>query len=243
MMREGIFIAVMFISTTLRAAFGFGNALLAMPILVLLYGLSTATPVIGISAVIIAGVILIRDYEHIQTGSIRRLVVSSAAGIPLGIALLRGKFESELTCMLGIVLVSYGIFMCRMSELHSRVSLRASYIAGLIAGILGGAYNTNGPPIVIYAVLRGWNPREFRATLQAYFLVTGLLVTAGHWASGLWTARVMNLCILSLFPVSLGLVIGTILNRRFTSGTFHRYMTVILMVLGIIMIIQSIQRP
>jgi len=240
-MRELLFIAVMFISTTLRAAFGFGNALLAMPILVLLYGLQTATPVIGISAVIIAFVILVRDYEHIKTGSIGRLIVSSAAGIPLGIILLRGRYESELTCMLGVVLVSYGLFSFRMPRIYSRVSLRFAYVAGFIAGILGGAYNTNGPPIVMYATLRGWNPKEFRATLQGYFLVTGIVVAVGHWAHGLWTTRVLHLCVLSMTPVFLGLILGTFLHRRFAPNRFQRYVSMVLIVLGMIMIIQSLR--
>ena len=47
--------------------------------------------------------------------------------------------------------------------------LRSTF--GFFAGILGGAYNTNGPPVVIYGSLRKWSPATFRATLQGYFFM------------------------------------------------------------------------
>ena len=57
--------------------------------------------------------------------------------------------------------------------------------AGVIAGVLGGAYGMNGPPLVVYGALRRWDPPRFRATLQAYFLPASALGLVGYAATGL----------------------------------------------------------
>jgi hypothetical protein len=48
----------------------------------------------------------------------------------------------------------------------------------------------NGPPLVIYGTLQRWSPQHFRATLQGYFLPASVLIMAGYWFAGLWTAAV-----------------------------------------------------
>ena len=38
----------------------------------------------------------------------------------------------------------------------------------------------NGPPLVVYGVLRRWQPAQFRATLQGYFLIASVVGMAGY---------------------------------------------------------------
>ena len=59
-------------------------------------------------------------------------------------------------------------------------SRRWAYPAGFIAGCLGGAYNTAGPPVIVYGSLRQWPKEEFRAVLQAFFFVNAVFTVASH---------------------------------------------------------------
>src|SRR2546422_4960852 len=43
--------------------------------------------------------------------------------------------------------------------------------AGVLAGVIGGAVGTPGPPVVLYATTQGWSPRTIKANLQAFFVV------------------------------------------------------------------------
>ena len=67
---------------------------------------------------------------------------------------------------------------------------RQAWLFGLSAGVLGGAYGMNGPPLVVYGALRRWSPEHFRATLQGYFLPASVIGMIGYWAAGLWTPSV-----------------------------------------------------
>lgn len=63
---------------------------------------------------------------------------------------------------------------------------------GFVAGIMGGAYGMNGPPLAIYGSMRRWSAQHFRATLQGYFLPASVLGMAGYWLKGLWTPAVTH---------------------------------------------------
>jgi len=106
---------------------------------------------------------------------------------------------------------------------------------GFVAGILGAAYNTNGPPVVIFGVLRQWDACEFRATLQSYFLPTGLLIIAGHGLSGLWTKTVFSYYGLALPGVLLAVWIGDRLHHRMDAQRFHN--GIYLLLIGIALLL------
>jgi uncharacterized membrane protein YfcA len=98
--------------------------------------------------------------------------------------------------------------------------------------VLGGAYNTNGPPVVIYATLRRWPPRAFRATLQGYFLVTGVGLVLGHGAAGLWSRDMWSLYGTALPGALAALWLGCRWNRRFPVQRFERAVNWLLLGLG-----------
>ena len=89
--------------------------------------------------------------------------------------------------ILGVVIISFSIYSLsgkvkRHLEKDHPILLISS---GFCAGVLGGAYGMNGPPLAIYGALRGWSPQHFRATLQAYFLPASLAGLIGYAAIGL----------------------------------------------------------
>ena len=67
---DGVTVAVLLlilVSTLVRAIFGFGNALIAMPLLAMTpIGMKTATPLIALIATILALVILVKDWRMIS---------------------------------------------------------------------------------------------------------------------------------------------------------------------------------
>ena len=75
---------------------------------------------------------------------------------------------------------------------------RLAWLFGFGAGVLGGAYGMNGPPLVAYGTLRRWSPEQFRATLQGYFLPASLVGMAGYWVAGLWVPAVTRYYLMSL---------------------------------------------
>lgn len=173
--------------------FGFGDALIAMPLLAMVLGLKTATPLVALVSFTIATVILFTTWRSLKFGAASRLIISTLVGIPIGIALLKGVDERIMLFLLSCVILLFSGFNLSTLAVPKLKTDRSAYLFGFIAGLLGGAYNTNGSPIVIFASMREWPPAEFRATLQGYFFVTGFMLLGAHALGGLWNERVFTL--------------------------------------------------
>lgn len=225
-------ISVLFVAAFVRSALGFGDALLAMPLLALLVGLQVATPVVAFAASTIGITILLGHWRSVDVRSTWRLVAASLIGIPFGLLLLKLAPEHYVRAALGVLLILYGLYSLLAPRLPVVRSDWTAYVFGFVAGVLGGAYNTNGPPVVVYGAMRGWPPEYFRATLQGCFLLTGLMILVGHGVAGLWTREVLRLYVYSLPAIMLAIFLGARLNRRIRRETFSRAVYVFLVVMG-----------
>ena len=116
---------------------------------------------------------------------------------------------------------------------------RWAWAFGFSAGVLGGAYGMNGPPLVVYGTLRGWTPEHFRATLQGYFFPASAAGLLGFWAAGLWVPDVTKYYLMSLAPAVVAVVIGRAANRRMHAESFVRYVHLGLIGIGIVLLVQS----
>lgn len=241
---DGVTLAVLiiiFLAMLVRAIFGFGNALVAMPLLAMTpIGLKTATPLIALIAIILSFLILVKDWRIVDIRGTWRLLVATVPGIPLGLLILKGPFEETGKIILALIIIgfsSYALFRPRLITLKHEWT---AYPFGFIAGILGGAYNSNGPPIAIYGTLRRWPPDRFRANLQGYFFPSGVIIIAGHGLGGLWTPEVGWYFLLSLPLLPLTIWLGNRLNRSFRPGRFDQYIHILLIFVGLVLLVRTV---
>ncbi|MEM6522065.1 MAG: sulfite exporter TauE/SafE family protein [Cyanobacteria bacterium P01_C01_bin.70] len=226
---------ILFGATLLSSTFGFGNALFAMPLLTFNLGIATATPLFGLVGPTISGIILLRNWQLVDISSAWRLVVATLAGIPIGVWLVTQGSDEWVTYLLGLFLIGFGIYRWFNWELVKLESARWAAVFGFIAGILGGAYNTNGPPVVIYGEVRRWSPTQFRATLQGYFFPTGLAIIASHALAGFWHERIFQLYGASLPGILVAIAIGGWINHRLPTDRFQSLLSVLLILLGMML--------
>lgn len=232
-------LAILFLATFIRSAFGFGEALVAVPLLALLMPVKVAAPVAVLISVTIAGVVLAQDWRSVHLGSAGRLIVSTLFGIPLGLLLLTAVAEPAVKAVLASVIIlfsTYSLLHRRTFELQSD---RPAWVAGFVAGILGGAYGMNGPPLAIYGTLRGWSPQHFRATLQAYFLPASLVGMSGYWLMGLWTPVVNHYYLVALPSVVVAIFLGRKANQKMNERSFLLYVHLGLIVIGVILLVEA----
>ena len=118
-----------------------------------------------------------------------RLGAASIFGVPIGIWILANADESLVKQILGLLLTAYAIYALVRPTSSWVPSRRWVYPTGFLAGCLGGAYNTPGPPAIVYGSLRQWPRDEFRAVMQSLFFVNATLVVASSTGSPSPTAR------------------------------------------------------
>ncbi len=234
-------LVVVFLATLIRSAFGFGEALVAVPLLALLIPVEVAVPLAVLLSVTVAGVIVLQDWRSVHFRSAGKLVLATLAGIPLGLLLLKMVEERMIKLLLAVIIIafsSYSLVDRRRGELKDD---RLAWLFGFAGGILGGAYGMNGPPLVVYGALRRWSPEHFRATLQGYFFPASLVGLAGYYVTGLWVPDVTRFYIWSLVPTLLAVLLGRALNRRMKGHRFLVYVHAMLILIGIMLLINVVR--
>ena len=236
-------LVVVFFATLIRSTFGFGEALIAVPLLALSIPVAIAAPVAVLLSITIAAVVVAQDWRKVHIRSAGWLLAPTLVGTPIGIVLLTSIHQHLVKAMLAVVLVLFsGYFLLgkRPLELHS--DNRGWLLGcGFFAGVLGGAYGMNGPPLVIYGAMRRWSPQHFRATLQGYFLPASLATMAGYWFSGLWVPAVTRYYLISLCAALPAIFLGRVINRRLRGDAFLRYVHGGLVCVGAVLLIQAIR--
>jgi hypothetical protein len=235
-------VVVIFLATLIRSTVGFGEALVAVPLLSLRLPVAIAAPVaVGVS-VLVAGLIVAQDWRQIEVRSASWLAASSLLGIPIGLLVLTLVGDHVVKLILGIIIVGFAVYSLtakRTTHLeHDHLSLLLG--AGFISGVLGGAYGMNGPPLAVYGALRRWSPQRFRATLQGYFFAASLAGLVGYAAVGLLRESTAHYMLISLPSVVLGVIGGRALNQRLRSDGFFRIVYAGLVAIGAVLVFQGV---
>jgi uncharacterized protein len=234
---------VIFVATLIRSAFGFGEALIAVPLLALRLPVNVAAPLAVLVSITVAAIIVLQDWQKIHLRSTGWLVTATIFGIPLGLWLLRAGNHRMVKGTLAVIIMafsSYALAGRKPPELHSD-SRGWLLSCGFCAGVLGGAYGMNGPPLATYGAMRRWSAQHFRATLQGYFLPASIIGMAGYWLAGLWVPEVTHYYLLSLVVVLPAILIGRILNHKLKGDAFLRYVHVGLVLIGAALLLQAIR--
>jgi len=233
---------VVFIATLIRSAFGFGEALFAVPLLALRLPLGVAAPLAVLISITIAAVVVSQDWQKIHVRSTGWLIFATLFGIPLGLVLLTSSHQRAVKITLAILIMSFAAYSLigRNPPELRRESLAWLLGCGFFAGVLGGAYGMNGPPLVVYGAMRRWSAQHFRATLQGYFLPASILGMAGYWWRGLWIPAVTHYYLISLPVLIPAILIGRAVNHRLRGDSFLKYVYLGLACVGAILLIQTI---
>jgi hypothetical protein len=248
---------ILFVATLIRSAFGFGEALVAVPLLAFFIPLGVAAPLAVLVSITVAAIVVLQDWNKIHLLSAGWLIFSTLFGIPLGLLLLMNSHQRLVKGALAVIIVAFASYALFDHGVFSRATWGGKaagraplelkhdsrgwlLLCGFIAGVLGGAYGMNGPPLVIYGAMRRWSAPQFRATLQGYFLPASILGMGGYWLAGLWTPAVTHYYLLSLPVTLLGVFLGRAINRRLRAEAFVKYLYFGLAGIGALLLVQAI---
>lgn len=224
---------IVFWAMFVQTVAGFGGALVSMPLLVGVLGITTATPMVAAMAIVIE-IILIVYYRHaLEIKTVRNLALPSLIGLPVGVYFLTQIDANIVTTALGVLLVAYALYALFSPSLPELKHPGWSYIAGFLAGVLNGAYNTSGPPVIIYGTFRRWEPAVFKSNLQGFFFVLSMATLIVHLVVGNFTAEVWVSFLWTLPGIALGFLAGKAVEKRIDPIRFRQIVFVLLIVLGL----------
>ena len=166
-----------FAAITVYMVAGFGFALLAMPVMTFAIPVEDAVVVAVLLAILSTGHQAITHRGHVRWPLATRLVLSSFAGMPIGLVALNVAEDRTLKIVLGVgVIIATAVLIRDLTLEH--VGPRLDYAMGFVSGVANSSIGTNGPPLVFDLQSRRLAPNEFRGTIATIF-VLGNLFTLG----------------------------------------------------------------
>lgn len=231
---------IILLASVIRSAFGFGDALLAMPLLSFFMSIKTAVPLVAFIGLSISIIILIKHWKSSYVKGLWVLILFCILGIPIGLIFLKKADDRIVKVVLAVIIIMFSSLNLAKPNYFRLKTNKLAWIFGIISGILGGAYNTNGPPVIIYGKLKGWEPANFRAILQTVFLPTNLFIIIGQGTAGFWSHDVLKYFLYALPVLILGTITGGIINKRLSSEKFAIYVDLLLIAVGIILMVKTL---
>lgn len=181
---------VTFGAAVLQAVGGFGFAVVAAPLFLLLVEPVRAIQLVIIVTASLSIVVLPRLWRAIAPRLLLRLTGGSLLGLPLGLLAFRHSDPRLVRVAAGITVLAFAVVIAAMRR-GARGGKRTTLVmtpgrdlaAGAVSGAATALVGMSGPPVLIYLMLAGAPPGTVRATLLAFFALSYTVTLAAHAAT------------------------------------------------------------
>jgi hypothetical protein len=192
----------------LQGSVGFGLALVAAPLLVLIDPRLVPGPLL-MASLALTTLVTWRDFKSVRLADLGWSLPGRVVGTAVAVAALSVVPERRLQLLLGLVmLVSTGLAASRIKVAPNPLSL---FGAGTMAGVTGTLTSIGGPPMAL--IYRDETGPRLRGTLNAFFVFGVTISLIGLALSGHF-GREQALLALALMP---GAPVGFVLSKH-TAG-------------------------
>jgi uncharacterized membrane protein YfcA len=227
------FAAIITLACFVQAVAGFGLPMIATPVLVALFGIRAAVPLMAIIILELQIFMIVRYHMALNIRTVWRISVAAVLGIPIGVLFLSRIPEAITITLLGLILIFYVLYSLFNLPVPALNRPTWAYFIGFLSGVGGGAYNIAAPPIIIYADTQRWGPELFKANLQGCFLIITVVAILTHTLSGNVTGDILQKSLITLPFVLVGALAGFYLDRFINPAVFRKIVLVLLLILGI----------
>lgn len=147
--------------------------------------------------------------------------------------------EQFLRLLLGIVLLTYVLYRLTKRTEFRPIPRRLGFFFGFLGGLFGGAFNTSGPPVIIFSDSQQWQPEVFKINLQTYFLCNATMGILSHFAAGNYTTHIFFYIAVALPILIAGTFFGRWLGRYIQPQIFQVIVLFLLAILGTQLIVTA----
>ena len=201
-------IATALVAGATRGFSGFGGALIFMPLVGAVFGPKVAAPTLLIIDTALTLPMVVRAMRACIWRQVAPLALGAVLAVPLGVWLLEHVDVLALRWAIAALAVALLALLVFGRGLRAPQGLPARLGIGALAGVLGGAAQLSGPPVVVYWLGTGQNAALVRANLFAFFALVTLASGTAYLTRGMVDAQVMTLSLILGPTYALGLIVG-----------------------------------
>lgn len=207
-----------------------------MPLLSLIIDVREAAPIVALCGMVINIYLIYQLRAHIKFFELRTLVIAAIIGVPTGVYLLSHASSDLLKVILGIIILAFVILSFYKVFKPRNLNPKWGYFYGFMSGLMGGAFNTSGPPVIIYFYLNGKEKVDMKAALTGYFTLNTIMIIISHAVGGLTTMNTVKTALYCLPGVLAGIYFGHKLFNKIPQKIYNKVILIFLGILSILLI-------
>ena len=214
-------VGIAVLAGAVRGFSGFGSALIYIPLMSAVYGPQIAAATFLLIDVVSGFAFLARLWRMTVWREVLPLAVSAVVAAQFGALILLYADATALRWTISLVALAVVVVLAAGWRYHGRPRLAITVLVGLLAGVLGGALQMSGPPILVYWLGSGYEAVVMRANFIGYFSLFSTGVVVIYFAKGLISAGVLALALL-IGPLHIAAMWGGTLLFNLASDTTYR---------------------
>lgn len=219
---------------------GIGGAMVAFSALALCIPVHQLIPLACAMNVVMDACLVVLHCRYCRVGALWPMLAGSIPGSFAGLYILQICSGAVLQGAVGLLLMFYVYWQwtarVRGVLRHPRL---LGVTAGFGSGLLGTAISFDGPPVGIYGLYMGWEPRVFLGTLGVFFVIRGTFTVLLQAWAGFYTPEVIGYALAGAPGVMLGTLLAFPVARRIPQKTFRRVLLYIIGVAGLVCLVRA----
>jgi uncharacterized membrane protein YfcA len=232
-----LFIFIILLASILQTSTGFGFSILATPFLLLLFEVTEAIQINLILSLVISCALIAKIYKDIDFVVLKRLVIGSVIGLPIGIIIFLTLDINKLKLVISLIILALTFLLMlkfRINQTKSR-----DLVFGGLSGSLTTSIGMPGPPLLLYFSGTNTQKEKLRATTLAFYLFIysmSLIIQVIFVGTNktIWISSGLALPL-----VFVGLYLGQLLFKRINQSLFRIFTYIILLFTGVYLFIES----
>ena len=233
---ESLIAAVLILSAAafINSVSGFGMALIATAGLPLVMPLHEAISLVAVFNLFVSLVTFWHNRSGFSWKSVLPLAISICLGVPIGFFFLHSADPEVVKRVLGGVLVLIAVSDLRLSPNHHyQLPPWTAVPLGFTGGLVGGAFNVGGPPIVAFVYSQDWSKVRCVAVLQAVYFLSGIVRNGLMGPAGDYTRTLFVVLAWSILPSMITIALGKKLLDRIPKAALRRAVFIFVLVMGL----------
>ncbi|MBT3347256.1 MAG: sulfite exporter TauE/SafE family protein [Thiotrichales bacterium] len=231
-------IAVIFFSYFVRGITGFGSALVAVPLLSLMFPITAVVPIVILLDYIGSLSHGVHHRKEIQWREIIPLIPFSLTGIVIALYTMKTVQPELLAIALAIFIISYAIYTL-LAISPPQGSRIWSAPLGFLAGLVGTTFATGGPFVVIYLTMRKLGKLPFRGTIATIFMLDGSMRLIGYTISGFFSIDLLIISVVALPIMATGMWLGGQIHTGLSQQRFVQIISIVLLGSGSALLLKA----
>ena len=223
-----------------RGLTGFGFAIVATPLLALVYPPAVAIPVATLLQIPSGLPTVVRDWEDTN---FRAATIAWIGGMPAlipGVFLLGALPADVMRLIVGGAVVFSTVALALGPKLDRDPKFYELVGAGALSGLMQGAVAMAGPPIILLVLSSSWNAARCRATLSFIFLLLGTASLVFGTLHGIVNRESVVIAAVTVPGLLLGQAVGTHLFVRIDGKRYRSVSTICVAVAGFLVVVRGL---